>query len=222
VATVQRRFGGRAEIANHFPDGYYQSTDGKTLIVAAHAAVSAGDLPGSKEVLRRVTAAVDELRTAPEFAAVRVGYTGDLKTSLTEYGAVRDDLVQVGALGLGLVVSAGWDLMIGDGAAWRELAESQRQRRLHGRSLQDFAGVAVGIDVAEAVGREQGRHRRLARGHAALDARDYVIPEDVKAVAIAALAHRLVLRPEMWVRRVTGEDLITEILTAEPVPRASR
>ena len=35
------------------------------------------------------------------------------------------------ALGLGLVVSAGYDLMIGDGAAWRELAESQRQRRLH-------------------------------------------------------------------------------------------
>src|ERR1700719_932025 len=56
---------------------------------------------------------------------------------------------------------------------------------------------------------------QLARGHAALDARDYVIPEDVKAVAVAALAHRLVLRPEMWVRRVTGEDLITEILTAE-------
>jgi MoxR-like ATPase len=63
---------------------------------------------------------------------------------------------------------------------------------------------------------------QLARGHAALDSRDYVIPEDVKAVAVAALAHRLVLRPEMWVRRVTGEDLITEILTAEPVPRVSQ
>ena len=60
---------------------------------------------------------------------------------------------------------------------------------------------------------------QLARGHAALDSRDYVIPEDVKAVAVPALAHRLVLRPEMWVRRVTGEDLISEILTAEPVPR---
>jgi hypothetical protein len=30
------------------------------------------------------------------------------------------------------------------------------------------------------------------------------------------------LRPEMWVRKVTGEDLVTEILTAEPVPRASQ
>jgi MoxR-like ATPase len=63
---------------------------------------------------------------------------------------------------------------------------------------------------------------QLARGHAALDSRDFVIPEDVKAVAVAALAHRLVLRPEMWVRRVTSEDLVAEILTAEPVPRASQ
>jgi MoxR-like ATPase len=63
---------------------------------------------------------------------------------------------------------------------------------------------------------------QLARGHAALDSRDYVIPEDVKAVAVSALAHRLVLRPEMWVRKVTGEDLVTEILTAEPVPRTSQ
>jgi MoxR-like ATPase len=63
---------------------------------------------------------------------------------------------------------------------------------------------------------------QLARGHAALDSRDYVIPEDVKAVAVPALAHRLVLRPEMWVRKVTGEDLISEILTAQPVPRASQ
>ena len=61
---------------------------------------------------------------------------------------------------------------------------------------------------------------QLARGHAVLESRDYVTPEDVKAVAVPALAHRLVLRPEMWVRRVTGEDVIGEILAALPVPRA--
>jgi MoxR-like ATPase len=62
---------------------------------------------------------------------------------------------------------------------------------------------------------------QLARGHAALDSRDYVIPEDVKAIAGPALAHRLLLRPEMWVRKVTGEDVVAEILAAHPVPRAS-
>ena len=45
---------------------------------------------------------------------------------------------------------------------------------------------------------------QLARGHAALAGRAYVTPEDIKAVAVPALAHRLVLRPEMWVRQVTG------------------
>jgi MoxR-like ATPase len=63
---------------------------------------------------------------------------------------------------------------------------------------------------------------QLARGHAALAARDYVIPEDVKVVAVPALAHRLVLRPEMWVRRITAEDVIGEILAAQPVPRAGQ
>jgi MoxR-like ATPase len=60
---------------------------------------------------------------------------------------------------------------------------------------------------------------QLARGSAVLESRDYVTPEDVKAVAVPALAHRLVLRPEMWVRQVTGEDVIGEILETVPVPR---
>jgi len=62
---------------------------------------------------------------------------------------------------------------------------------------------------------------QLARGHAVLGERDYVTPEDVKAVAVPALAHRLVLRPEMWVRQVTGDDLVAEVLGQVPVPRAA-
>jgi MoxR-like ATPase len=61
---------------------------------------------------------------------------------------------------------------------------------------------------------------QLARGHAVLAGREFVAPEDVKAVAVAALAHRLVLRPEMWVRQVTGEDIVTELTRQLPVPRA--
>jgi MoxR-like ATPase len=60
---------------------------------------------------------------------------------------------------------------------------------------------------------------QLARGRAALDGRDFVTPEDIKAVAVPALAHRLVLRPEMWVRQVTGEDIAAGILGDVPVPR---
>jgi MoxR-like ATPase len=61
---------------------------------------------------------------------------------------------------------------------------------------------------------------QLARGHAVLDGRQYVTPEDIKAVAIPALAHRLVLRPEMWVRQITGQDVAAEVLATVPVPRS--
>jgi len=44
--------------------------------------------------------------------------------------------------------------------------------------------------------------------------------DDVKAVAAPALAHRLVLRPELWVRRVSAEDVVREVLAAVPTPRA--
>lgn len=61
---------------------------------------------------------------------------------------------------------------------------------------------------------------QLARARAMLDGRDFVIPDDVKALAIAALAHRISLRPETDpVRRVRGADVIGEVLHRVPVPR---
>lgn len=62
---------------------------------------------------------------------------------------------------------------------------------------------------------------QMSRARALLLGRDYVIPEDVKALAVPAMAHRITLRPEMWVRRIRGEDVITELLRRLPVPRAS-
>ncbi|MBO0854142.1 MAG: MoxR family ATPase [Nocardia sp.] len=62
---------------------------------------------------------------------------------------------------------------------------------------------------------------QMARARALLLGRDYVVPEDVKELAVVAVAHRITLRPEMWVRRVRGEDVIAELLRRLPVPRAS-
>ena len=59
---------------------------------------------------------------------------------------------------------------------------------------------------------------KLSRARAALEGRDYVTPEDVKAVAVPALAHRLTLRPELWVRRVRADDVIVECLNSVPTP----
>jgi len=61
---------------------------------------------------------------------------------------------------------------------------------------------------------------KLSRAKAALAGRDFVVPEDVKAVAVPALAHRLTLRPELWVQRVRGEDVVVEALESVPTPPA--
>jgi MoxR-like ATPase len=61
---------------------------------------------------------------------------------------------------------------------------------------------------------------RLARAEAALRRSDFVTPDDVKAMAVPALAHRLVLRPELWVSRVYPADVVREILDRVPTPAA--
>jgi len=58
----------------------------------------------------------------------------------------------------------------------------------------------------------------LARARAVLAGRDFVVPEDVKDVAGPALAHRITLRPEMWLRRVDPTFVVDEVLRATPAP----
>ena len=59
---------------------------------------------------------------------------------------------------------------------------------------------------------------KLSRCCAALAGRDFVLPDDVKAVAVPALAHRLTLRPELWVQDVRGESVVREVLESVPTP----
>jgi MoxR-like ATPase len=61
---------------------------------------------------------------------------------------------------------------------------------------------------------------KLARCKAALAGRDHVLPDDVKAIAVAALGHRLVLRPELWVQRVSADDVVRDLVSTVPTPRA--
>jgi len=58
----------------------------------------------------------------------------------------------------------------------------------------------------------------LSRALAALQGRDFVVPEDVKAVAIPALAHRITLKPEMWLRQAQPSTVVSEVLAATPTP----
>ncbi len=61
---------------------------------------------------------------------------------------------------------------------------------------------------------------KLARCKAALAGRDFVTPEDVKAVAVPALAHRLMLKPELWVQQLAADDIVRELLETVPTPAA--
>jgi MoxR-like ATPase len=59
---------------------------------------------------------------------------------------------------------------------------------------------------------------KLARCSAAFQGRDFVTPEDVKAIAVPALAHRLTLQPELWVQQVSAEDVVRDLLETVAVP----
>jgi MoxR-like ATPase len=61
---------------------------------------------------------------------------------------------------------------------------------------------------------------KLSRGRALLDGRDFVTPDDVKAVAVPALAHRMTLRPELWVQRIPAEQVVRDLLEQVPTPAA--
>jgi MoxR-like ATPase len=61
---------------------------------------------------------------------------------------------------------------------------------------------------------------KLSRCRAALAGRDFVTPDDVKAVAVPALSHRIMLKPELWVQRLSADDVIRDVIETVPTPRA--
>jgi MoxR-like ATPase len=99
---------------------------------------------------------------------------------------------------------------------------------------QVHVSPAVGYYIVDVVGATRASQRaqvgasprgalallKLARAKAVLDGRDFVTPEDVKAVAVPALSHRLMLKPELWVQRVRPEDVVREVLQTVPTPAA--
>lgn len=60
---------------------------------------------------------------------------------------------------------------------------------------------------------------KLSKARAFYDGRDYVTPDDVKSVAVPALCHRLIFKTEYWLRGITPETVVQQILTQIPVPK---
>jgi len=103
------------------------------------------------------------------------------------------------------------------------------------RTLEDvFVSDAVERYVVDLVQATRTDHRvalgasprgalallKLARAWAVLRGRDFVTPDDVKAMAGSALSHRLILQPELWVSKLSAAQVVNDLLTQVPVPKA--
>ena len=60
---------------------------------------------------------------------------------------------------------------------------------------------------------------KVSRARAAIAGRDFVTPDDVKTVAVPALAHRLILKPDPWIRGVRTSTILSDVLGQVPVPK---
>ena len=59
---------------------------------------------------------------------------------------------------------------------------------------------------------------KLTRAWAAMQGRDYVLPDDIKLFFEPALVHRLILEPDLWLKRHAAEEILASVLQSVPVP----
>ena len=62
---------------------------------------------------------------------------------------------------------------------------------------------------------------KMARAHAALEGREFVLPDDIKRFAAPVLSHRLILQPEYWMSRQVADEVIRDVFEKVPVPVVS-
>ncbi|AUX22630.1 hypothetical protein SOCEGT47_031340 [Sorangium cellulosum] len=91
--------------AGRYPDGYYQSKDGKTVVVAIRSKVIASDFAAGAEAIRRVREVVDRVDPASFDPGITYGLAGDLATGIAEYAAINEDLTDVGVAGALLIAA---------------------------------------------------------------------------------------------------------------------
>jgi MoxR-like ATPase len=82
------------------------------------------------------------------------------------------------------------------------------------RRTRDWPSLSLGASPRAAISMMV-----VARAIAALDARDYIIPDDVKSAALPVLRHRLVLKPEADLEGLTADLIIADVLRAVEVPK---
>jgi len=189
------------------------SLEGRTLTVEAPFMVLATQNPIEHEG----TYPLPEAQLDRFLLKVLMGYP----QATEEVAMVRQ--VTSGTVGDALVVSAVHPILApGEVLAMQALAASVRMDdavldyavRIV-RATRRWPGIAIGAGPRGAIALV-----RASRAHALLDGRDFTTPDDVKALALPALRHRLQRSPETEIEGLGPDDLIRAILAKEPAPRA--
>jgi hypothetical protein len=82
-----------------YPGGYYQSKDGRTVVVAVRSKVLGSDFAKGNEALARIRETIDRVNVASFDPAIHYGFGGDLQTGISEYVSINNDLTEVGYTG---------------------------------------------------------------------------------------------------------------------------
>jgi predicted RND superfamily exporter protein len=103
AATLKKRFGFDELGGDRYPDGYYESKDGRVLVVAIRSKILGTDAEKGNEVLRRVRAVLDSAKLDEQTPRITYGLAGDLYSGVAEVTAVNEDLTAVGITGVALI-----------------------------------------------------------------------------------------------------------------------
>ena len=145
-----------------------------------------------------------------------------------EYPGQADEIAIVnqvcsGRIGDGLDVSQLTQIVTPEGAVALQKASAsvQIEERVVAyavrvvRATREHSGIAVGAGPRGAIALV-----RSGRAAALMDGRDFVTPDDIKALALPALRHRILLAPELEIEGLRADDALNEILTAVEAPRS--
>ncbi len=108
AAALKKRFGVDDETRHSlpaFPDGYYQSEDGKVVVVALRSGILGTDFERGREALKRIRGAIDAVQLTRFHPDMHYSMAGDLVSAIAEFKAINEDLTEVGLLGTLMIVS---------------------------------------------------------------------------------------------------------------------
>jgi hypothetical protein len=113
-ATIEKQLGinqpqaptkaGDPQAGPPYPDGYYMDAAGKRLVVLVRTPIAGTDLTRVAELRRKVEGELAALNPTTYDPAVKISYTGDIVTASEQYGAVKGDLLNVGATGILMIL----------------------------------------------------------------------------------------------------------------------